>query len=313
MNIAVSGCLLGEKVRYDGGDKRDSFIVDALGKYAELTPFCPEAVVFGTPRPSVRLVSFDDKLKVLRNHDLTDVTKELEKGVEAEMKLLKPLDLSGIIFKSRSPSCGLGTTATYEKNGLQSRKSYGLFAKACRDEYPLLPMEEEGRLCDPKMRENFLIHLFSYDAFEKFKRSSSQMKELAEFHTKYKFLLQAKDEKLYRELGNVVADHDGLKFEELFKNYELLFKTALSKKSSVKCNQNVLEHMAGFFKNELASDEKAVLHTQIKDYANKMIPLGTPLATIRLYAQKYKIGYLLDQVFLNPYPKELESLFAPLS
>lgn len=305
MNIAVSGCLLGEKVRYDGGDKRDSFIVDELGKYAKFTPFCPETIVFGTPRPSVRLVTSEDKIKVLRNCDLADVTEELEKGVREEVKRLKLLELTGIIFKSRSPSCGLGTTPTYQENGLEDGKSYGLFAKACKDAYPLLPMEEEGRLCDSEVRENFVMHLFAYDAFEKLKRSSPKIKDLVDFHTRYKFLLQAKDEKSYRELGNVVANHDGLAFDELFQNYELLFKRAISKKSSIKSIRNVLEHMAGFFKNELSQNEKATLHKQIEDYANKTVPLITPLSTIALYARKYETAYLLEQAFLQPYPHDL--------
>ena len=305
MNIAVSGCLLGEKVRYDGGDKRDSFITDELGKYAKFTPFCPETIVFGTPRPSVRLVNSEKKIKVLRNCDLADVTKELEKGVKAEVKRLKPLELSGIIFKSRSPSCGLGTTVTYLENGLEDGKGYGLFAKACRTEYPLLPMEEEGRLCDSEVRENFMMQLFAYDAVEKLKRSSPKMKELVDFHTRYKFLLQAKDEKSYRELGNVTANREGLEFDELFQKYEQLFKTAISKKSSIKSNRNVLEHMAGFFKNELSQSEKATLHKQIEDYAGNAVPLITPLNTIALYARKYETVYLLEQAFLEPYPHDL--------
>lgn len=305
MNIAVSGCLLGEKVRYDGGDKRDSFITDELGKYAEFTPFCPETIVFGTPRPSVRLVTSQEKIKVLRNCDLADVTKKLEKGVREEVNRLKPLELTGIIFKSRSPSCGLGTTPTYQENGLEDGKSYGLFAKACRDEYPLLPMEEEGRLCDPEVRENFVMQLFAYDAFETFKKASPKMKELVAFHTRYKFLLQAKDEKDYRELGNVTANREGLEFGELFQKYEHLFKTAISKKSSIKSIRNVLEHMAGFLKNELSTSEKATLHKQIEEYAQKRIPLITPLNTLYQYAKKYEVDYLLEQVFLQPYPHDL--------
>lgn len=305
MNIAVSGCLLGEKVRYDGGHKYDHFITDELGRFAELVPFCPEAVVFGTPRASVRLVDEKSKIKVLRNNDFTDVTKELQKGVKAELKRLKPMKLSGVILKARSPSCGLGSTKTYLQNGFSSGKSYGLFAKALKEKYPFLPIEEEGRLCDAWLRENFVMQLFAYDAFEQLKASAPKMKEVVDFHTRYKFLLQAKDEKSYRELGNIIANHGNLEFGDLFENYELLFKSAIAKKSSIKRNCNVLEHMAGFFKNELTADEKQILHEQIKDYANKIIPLIVPLSTLHLYAKKYETKYLLNQVFLAPYPKEL--------
>ena len=242
---------------------------------------------------------------MMRNSDSADVTNELKQGVEKELGRLEDMQLTGIIFKSRSPSCGVGSTTTYLPNGFSEGKDYGLFAKACKEKYPLLPMEEEGRLCDPWLRENFVMQLFAYDAFEKLKRSSPKMKELIDFHTRYKFLLQAKDEKLYRELGNVVAHREGLEFGELFKKYEQLFKTAISKKSSFKRNRNVLEHMAGFFKNELSAIEKATLHEQIEEYANKIIPIITPLSTLHLYAKKYKTKYLLNQVFLTPYPKEL--------
>lgn len=305
MKIAVSACLLGENVRYDGGNKYQQFITDELGKYARLIPFCPEAIVFGTPRPSVRLVNVQDELKVLRNCDFVDVTQKLQEGVQEEIMRLEMMELTGIVFKARSPSCGLKTTTIYLENGLEEAKDYGLFAKACKDRYPLLPMAEEENLLDPDLREEFLMHLFAYDAFEKLKKSSPKINELVDFHTRYKFLIQAKDEKSYRELGNVTANLEGLEFGELFRKYEQLFKTAISKKSSIKRNRNVLEHMAGFFKNELTSIEKATLHEQIEDYANKIIPLITPLSTLHLYAKKYKTEYLLNQMFLTPYPKEL--------
>ena len=305
MKIAVSGCLLGDKVRYDGGHKHDRFITDELGKYAEFISFCPESVVFGIPRPSVKLVREHGVLAVRRNSDAVDVTKELEQGVAEELERLEKLKLSAMIFKARSPSCGIGSTKTYLPNGISEGKDYGLFAKACKEKFPLLPMEEEGRLCDAWLRENFVMQLFAYDAFEKLKASQPKMKELVDFHTRYKFLLQAKDEKLYRELGNVVANKEGLEFSELLKHYEYLFKTAISKKSSIKRNRNVLDHMAGFFKRELTKGEKETLHEQIEEYTKKIVPIIVPLSTIALYAKKYETAYLLNQAFLEPYPKEL--------
>ena len=131
------------------------------------------------------------------------------------------------------------------------------------------------------------------------------MKELVSFHTKYKFMLQAKDEKLYREMGKLVGNHEERSFTEILSAYVLMFKQAIAKKSSRKRDRNVLEHMAGFFKNELSKIEKESLHEQIEEYANKIVPLIMPLSTIHLYAKKYKIEYLLDQTFLIPYPKEL--------
>lgn len=177
--------------------------------------------------------------------------------------------------------------------------------RLCRERFPLLPMEEEGRLEDAWLRENFVMQLFAYDAFQKFNTSAPTLNKLVKFHTAHKFLLQAKDETLYRELGNIVANRSDLSFEALLGQYELGFKTAISRKSSIKRNRNVLDHLAGFFKKELTKSEKETLHDQIRDYADKIIPLIVPLSTIHLYARKYDTKYLLEQTFLDPYPKTL--------
>ncbi|MDQ1264279.1 MAG: hypothetical protein QG559_1280 [Campylobacterota bacterium] len=305
MNIAVSACLLGEKVRFDGGHKHDRFVTDELGKYASFIPFCPEALAFGTPRPSIRLVNMEDGYNIISNKNGANLTKELQDKSYQELHKIAGTNLSGIIFKSKSPSCGMGSAKAYLENGFADSKADGMFVAICKEKFPLLPMEEEGRLQDDWLRENFIMQLFAYDTIEKLKESKPDMKALVDFHTKNKFLLQAKDEKLYRVLGNIVGNHENLTFEALFANYEYNFKVAIAKKSSIKRNRNVLEHMSGFFKNELSSEEKEVLHEQIEEYAKKILPLIVPLSTIKLYAKKHKTTYLLGQTFLEPYPKEL--------
>ena len=305
MNIAVSACLLGEKVRFDGGHKHDRFVTDELGKYASFVPFCPEAIAFGTPRPSIRLVNMEDGYNIISNKNGTNLTKELQDKSYQELHKIAGTNLSGIIFKSKSPSCGMGSAKAYLENGFADSKADGMFVAICKEKFPLLPMEEEGRLQDDWLRENFIMQLFAYDAIEKLKESKPDMKVVVDFHTKNKFLLQAKDEKLYRVLGNIVGNHENLSFDALFANYEYNFKVAIAKKSSIKRNRNVLEHMSGFFKNELSSEEKEVLHEQIEEYAKKIVPLIVPLSTIKLYAKKHKTAYLLGQTFLEPYPKEL--------
>lgn len=305
MNIAVSACLLGEKVRFDGGHKHDRFVTDELGKYASFVPFCPEAIAFGTPRPSIRLVNMEDGYNIVSNKNGTNLTKELQDKSYQELHKIAGTNLSGIIFKSKSPSCGIGSAKAYLENGFADSKADGMFVAICKEKFPLLPMEEEGRLQDDWLRENFIMQLFAYDAIEKLKESKPDMKAVVDFHTKNKFLLQAKDEKLYRVLGNIVGNHENLPFDELLANYEYNFKVAIAKKSSIKRNRNVLEHMSGFFKNELSSEEKEVLHEQIEEYAKKIVPLIVPLSTIKLYAKKHKTAYLLGQTFLEPYPKEL--------
>lgn len=305
MNVAVSACLLGEKVRFDGGHKHDRFVTDELGRYATFTPFCPEAIAFGTPRPSIRLVNMEDGYHIISNKNGADLTQKLQDKSYEELHKIANSNLSGIIFKSKSPSCGMGSAKAYLENGFADSKADGMFVAICKEKFPLLPMEEEGRLQDHWLRENFIMQLFAYDSMEKFKESKPDMRALVEFHTKNKFLLQAKDEKIYRVLGNIVGNHENLPFEELFANYEYNFKVAISKKSSIKRNRNVLEHMSGFFKNELSSVEKESLHEQIEEYAKKIVPLIVPLSTIKLYAKKHKTAYLLGQTFLEPYPKEL--------
>lgn len=305
MKVAVSACLLGEKIRFDGGHKHDHFITDELGKFAEFVSFCPEHLAFGTPRPSIRLIRNNDQIHVESNKDQQDFTERLITTSHEELAKISGEPLCGIIFKSKSPSCGMKSAKTYLENGFCEGKEDGIFAAMCRERYPLLPMEEEGRLQDAWLRENFVMQLFAYDAYEQFKASNPAIGDLVRFHTIHKFLLQAKDEKLYRELGNIVANHDEISLETRLAMYELGFKTAISTKSSIKKTRNVLEHLAGFFKNELTKSEKKVLHSHIDDFGDKIVPLIVPLSTIALYAQKYDNRYLLEQTFLNPYPKSL--------
>lgn len=311
MVLAVSACLLGEKVRYDGGHRHDEFIAGDLGRYATLVPFCPENPAFGTPRPSVRLVSADGAIRVRTNQGGADVTEALQATVHAECDRLAAHPLCGILFKARSPSCGLKSTPLYRENGMGAGKRDGLFASECRNRFPLLPMEEEGRLQDPWLRENFVMQLFAYHRFEEFKRNTPSMEDLVRFHTAHALLLQSKNEMLYRQLGRLVANPEALSLETLLLRYELLFKTAIAHKNSIKRTRNLLEHLAGFFKNELSRSEKEILHGQIRDYADRLLPLIVPVSTIHLCARTHNIPYLLDQAFLDPYPITLALRFHP--
>lgn len=304
MKIAVSGCLLGEKIRYDRGHKRDDFVMEELSAYAEYISFCPEHLAFGSPRPSIRMVRDEDKLNIISNKSGENLTSELLEKSNNELEMIKSQNIRGIIFKSKSPTCGLMSSKVYQENGFADGKDDGVFASLCRKEFSYLPMEEEGRLCDAWLRENFVMQLFAYDEFEEFKVDAS-MNALVAFHQSYKFLLQAKEEKIYRELGKIVGNHETKSFKIILQEYEESFKLAISKKSSVGKTRNVLEHMAGFLKNFLNSQEKKMLHEQINDYVDKIIPIIVPLSTLKIYATKYEVTYLLGQKFLNPYPKEL--------
>lgn len=305
MQIAVSACLLGEKIRFDGGHKHDRFITKGLGAFSDFLPFCPEHLAFGTPRPTIRLVHEENGIEVHPSKKNDNLTEALLETSNAELSRLKAAPIRAIIFKSKSPSCGLGSALVYRPNGYAEGKDDGVFAKLCREHFPLLPMEEEGRLCDPWLRENFVMQLFAYDDFENFKASNPTMKTLVDFHQSYKFMLQAKNDVMYRKLGQIVGNHDELSQEEILKKYEYIFKTIIGEKSSIGKNRNVLEHMAGFVKDVISDVEKEMLHEQIRDYANKIVPLIAPLSRLHMFAKEYKVAYLLGQKFLNPYPKEL--------
>ncbi|HHD79698.1 MAG TPA: DUF1722 domain-containing protein [Epsilonproteobacteria bacterium] len=305
MKIAVSSCLLGEKIRFDGGHKHDRFITGELGHFAEFVPFCPEHLAFGTPRPTIRLVHEDNGIAVHSNKTSDNLTNELLETSNQELERLKGQPLCGIIFKSKSPSCGLYSAVVYRPNGYAEGKDDGVFAKLCREHFPLLPMEEEGRLNDAWLRENFVMQIFAYNDFENFKTINPAMKDLVKFHESYKFMLQAKNDMMYRELGQIVGNHEGLAFDEILRQYEILFKTAIGQKSSIGKNRNVLEHMAGFVKDKITDVEKEMLHEQIREYANKIVPLIAPLSRLHMFAKQYNVTYLLGQKFLNPYPKEL--------
>jgi len=305
MTLAVSACLLGEKVRFDAGHKHYRFLTEELAKYADFVPFCPEHLAFGTPRPSIRLVREGGREYVQSNKTGAEVSAPLAEASKTELARIGAAPLCGIIFKAKSPSCGFGSAKVHLPNGHSEGKGDGLFVQMCKEAFPLLPMEEEARLQDAWLRENFIMQLFAYEAVERLKAELSGIKDLVRFHTVNKFLIQAKDETLYRQMGRVVANTEMKPLQQVMDEYELLFKTAIAQKSSIKRNRNVLEHMAGFFKRLLTPGEKAMLHEQIDDYAARLLTLMTPVTTIKFLANKYGVQYLLDQTFLDPYPKSM--------
>lgn len=179
----------------------------------------------------------------------------------------------------------------------------GMFTSVCRDKFSLL-LIDEGRLNDKCLQEDFRIQLFAYKAFETLKSQNITMRNLVVFHQNNKFLLQSKNDILYRQLGKIVGNHEAKTFEDILCEYEILYKTIIVKKSSIGKTRNVLEHMAGFVKSYLNSREKAILKVQIEDYANKILPVIVPLSTLMIYAQKHDVTYLLKQTFFNLYSKK---------
>jgi len=304
LKIAVSACLLGEPIRYDKTGQRDRFITDKLGKYASFIPFCPEHLAFGTPRETIRIVLEDGRKKVITVFSKNDVTEAMNEAVEHELKKIQSEPICGIILKSKSPSCGLGS-AKYYSGAISEGKKDGLFAFTCKEHFLDFPIEEEARLIDPWLRENFVMQLFAYEDALQLQQNIKTMQELVSFHTAYKFLLQSKHEGNYRLLGKIVANHEKKSLQEITQMYLTLFKQTIAHKSTIAKTVNVLQHMVGFFKKELTSSEKEELHMQIEEFRDEITPLISVMSTIEFLAKKYNTTYLLGQKFLNPYPKDL--------
>lgn len=306
MKIGVSSCLLGTQCRYDGAGSKDGFVVNELAKYFELVPYCPEAMVFGTPRESIRLVDVEGEIRVISNKEHKDVTKELEDISEQLALEAFEENLCGFVFKAKSPSCGIERVKLYENNSnMCEKKAVGLFAKAVIDKQPLLPIEEDGRLNDPWLKENFLMQIFAFSDLKKFLDNNPSFKDLIEFHTSYKYLVYAKGQESYKHLGSIVANHDKRELESVLEEYKIAFLRAISQKGNINKTYNVLLHIFGYFKKLINADEKEHILTACQEYKDGIIPLIAVVKLLNLYVKRFDDKYLKVQKFLNPYPKEL--------
>jgi uncharacterized protein YbgA (DUF1722 family)/uncharacterized protein YbbK (DUF523 family) len=306
IKIGISTCLLGERVRFDGGHKRDRYITDILGDYFKFYPVCPELDVgMGVPRESVRLQGSADELRMVGGKTGEDWTTRMNRYAAKKVRQLERAGLSGYILKKDSPSCGMERVRVYGKSGVPSRNGVGLFAKALLDRFPMLPVEEEGRLNDARLRENFIVRVFAYHRLQRLFVSRYRRGEAVRFHTEHKYLLLSHSPKHYQELGKLVAaiaSHSPAEFRDL---YSELFMEALKIKTTTKKNVNVLQHILGYLKTDLGFNEKQDILDVIKDYHRGIIPLVVPLTLLRHYVERYEVDYIEDQIYLNPHPKEL--------
>ena len=306
LRLGISRCLLGDEVRFDGGHKRDSFLTDVFGRYVEWVPVCPEVEAgLGTPREAMRLVGDPQKPRLVTIKSRIDHTRALETMTTNRLEGLKELDLSGYVFKKGSPSCGIERVRIYNEEGVPSRNGVGLFARAFIAQFPLIPVEEEGRLCEPTLRENFIERVFCYRRWQDLVQNGVTRQALVQFHTIHKYLLLAHSPQQYEVLGRLVGQAHQHRPEDLIHRYGELFMKALAVKSTVRKHVNVLQHILGYFKERLGAKEKAELLVVIGDYHQGLTPLIVPLTLIKHYVQTYEIEYIRDQVYLNPHPKEL--------
>ena len=307
IRIGVSSCLIGEKVRWNGDHKQDRYVREILSRYFEYIPVCPEVEVgMGVPRETVALYGDPEKPSMISKKTQTDWTKPMEKYIKSRINTLSADDLCGYIFKSKSPSCGMGRVPLYSEFGSHKVKhGPGMFANAFINSFPLVPTEEEGRLNDPRIRENFIVRVFSFKRFNLLLNEKFSLGQWVKFHTQHKFLLLAHSRKHYDDLGELVAHSKTIKPSELKKKYGELFMEALTSKSTPKKNTDVLLHMMGFLKKLLTKIEKEDILSTIEDYRSEILPLIVPVTLIRHQVKKHNIEYLHDQVHLNPHPKEL--------
>ena len=306
LRLGISRCLLGEEVRFDGGHKRDNFLTEVLGRYVEWVPVCPEVEAgLGTPREAMKLVGDHQDPRLVTIKSGTDHTRALETMTTSRIEELNELDLSGYVFKKGSPSCGIERVRIYNEHEKLSRNGVGLFARAFIEQFPLIPVEDEGRLCDPTLRENFIERVFCYRRWQDLVQSGVTRQALVQFHTIHKYLLLAHHPQQCEVLGRLIGQAHQYRPKELAHRYGELFMKTLAVKATVRKHVNVLQHILGYFKERLGAHEKAELLGVIGDYHCGLTPLIVPLTLIKHYVQIFDVSYIRDQVYLNPYPKEL--------
>ena len=302
IKLGISACLLGEKVRYDGQHKLDRFLAGTLSEYVEWVPVCPEVGCgLPVPREAMHLAGNPESPRLVTIRSGIDHTKKMLDWTESKLEELEKEELCGFVFKSKSPSSGMTKVKVYNDSGMSSKTGIGLFARKFMDKFPLLPVEDEGRINDPILRENFIERIFVFARWRDFIKSGSSIKGLVDFHARHKLLIMAHNPKMTSELGRIV----GSGRKEVFGEYIAKLMETLKLHATVKKNVNVLQHIAGYFKKVLSDDEKKEVLECIEDYHRNLVPQIVPLTLLNHYVRKYDEKYLAAQFYLSPHPLEL--------
>lgn len=307
LQIGVSACVLGERVRYDGGHKLSDFVVKKLNAFADFVPYCPEvAIGLGIPRTAIRLMKFaDGQTRLVNNRDSSqDFTAQMLATTKARLPQLAELD--GYIVCAKSPSCGMERVRLVDERGGQLGKvAVGVFTRELMQAYPWLPVEEDGRLLDDGLRESFMTRVYALHDWQQRMRDGFSVGKLVLFHSQYKFVLLAHHPVAYRELGRLVANPQLFDKNELALRYLTDFMRALAVPSTRKNHANVLMHLQGFFKKVLSGDAKAELLELIHQYRLGHIPLLAPLTLLKHHLRFNPDDYVAAQRYLQPFPAEL--------
>jgi uncharacterized protein YbgA (DUF1722 family)/uncharacterized protein YbbK (DUF523 family) len=306
LKIGVSACLLGQNVRYNGGHKLNHFIRDILGQYMEFVPVCPEVECgMPIPRETLRLVGDEHNQRLLTSRSGIDHTEQMQSWAEEKVRQMESENLCGFIFKKDSPSSGLYRVKVYSEQGMPRNIGIGMFARIFTRHFPLLPVEEDGRLNDARLRDNFIESVFVIKHFHDLMAAPRSRGALVDFHTRHKLLLLAHSQEHYRQMGRFIADMPE-SLDEAFDRYGVLLAEILRLQTTVKTHCNVMSHVFGYFKKELTADEKQEVLELIDAYHRGDIPLIVPLTLLNHYVRKFEQPYLTDQYYLHPHPLDLK-------
>lgn len=306
IRIGISSCLLGEAVRWDGGHKHDGYITETLGRYITWVPVCPEVEVgMGTPRESVRLVGSRQSPQMVGNQTRRDWTAAMQSYAERRVRELESMRLHGYLLKKGSPSCGMERVKIYSEQGMPIGTGPGLFARELMNRMSSLPIEEEGRLNDPVLRENFIERVFAYYRWHRLTASDPTPNDLVRFHTQHKLTLFAHDPRGYRELGRRVAAAGKTDFRESLAQYGRQFMEVLKIKATPQKHANVLYHLKGFLKRSIDHPDKEELTEVIESYRQGYVPLIVPITLLKHHFRRHTIEWIEEQTYMAPYPAEL--------
>ena len=307
IKIGISSCLIGNAVRWNAGHKLDRFLTNTLGQFVDYVPVCPEVEAgFGVPRESMRLVGDPEKPRLITFKTKIDHTDRMRRWVQKRVKELEKEDLHGFIFKSDSPSSGMIRVKVYSEKGMPVKKGVGIFSREFMTHFPLIPVEDDGRLHDARIRENFIERIFTLRRWRETVAKGKSMGRLVDFHTRSKLLILSHSPKHYSVMGKLVAQGKQMPPKKLYTQYEAALMGSLALKTTTKKNLNVLQHLMGYFKKQMSRDEKQELLDVFDQYRQEFVPLIVPITLINHYVRKYDQQYLKLQTYLNPHPVELK-------
>jgi uncharacterized protein YbgA (DUF1722 family)/uncharacterized protein YbbK (DUF523 family) len=308
VRIGVSACLLGGEVRFDGGHKHDRYLTDVLDQNVEWLPICPEIEVgMGVPRPVLQLRGGEIGERLVERESGLDWTGRMRSYAEARVRELESTGLDGFIVKKDSPSCGMSRVRVYKELGaMPTREGVGHFAQALTRSLPELPLEEEGRLRDAVLRERFIEQIFSHNRWRVLVSRGLTRRSLIAFHEAHKMLILAHDQKIYREMGRIVASFGDVPDEDVYSAYRSRFVAAFRRPTTIARHVNVLEHLFGHVKDKISRAEKREITSCIDAYRNEEIPLVVVVSLLKFLIAAHGVKYVRGQLYLEPHPRELK-------